>query len=264
MSKLAQTQAAFQAYLLGNAPDASFLTLIVDDEQVGAQKRIGIYHDAYRLRLIEALATAYPNTKKLLGDDFFDDTTRAFIEASPSTYRNLRWYGSNFAQHLFNTLPQHAIAGELASFEWALALAFDAQDTTSIDRSSLATIAPEAWERLYFQFHLSLQRIGFTVNTVATWQALEADQAPPELVVQDSEWLIWREDHRPHYRSLGVLECLALDLALQGASFGHICEQLAEAVTEHQITDADPVEQAAQALLTWLNEGLITGFKQAA
>ena len=60
MTHLSQLQTDFQAYLLDDAQGINFINAIVNDQKVGATKRLSIYVDAYRLRIIEALATAYP------------------------------------------------------------------------------------------------------------------------------------------------------------------------------------------------------------
>ena len=86
MSQLAKLQADFQAYLLDDTQGASFIKSFVDDKKVGAKKRLGIYHDAYRLRIIEALATAYPQLNALLGDVLFDNTAREYITAVSYTH----------------------------------------------------------------------------------------------------------------------------------------------------------------------------------
>lgn len=78
MSRLAQLQADFQAYLMDEDKGAAFKNCIVDDAKVGVKRRLSIYADAYRLRIIEALANSYPKLKALLGDDLFD-ATRAVI-----------------------------------------------------------------------------------------------------------------------------------------------------------------------------------------
>ena len=140
MSQLAKLQADFQAYLLDDTQGASFIKSFVDDKKVGAKKRLGIYHDAYRLRIIEALATAYPQLNALLGDVLFDNTAREYITAYPSTYRNLRWYGSEMREHLLTTLSQHPIAAEMADFEWTLSLAFDAEDVLELSLQDLSLI----------------------------------------------------------------------------------------------------------------------------
>ena len=77
MSQLAQLQSDFQAYLMDDVKGAAFKAHIINDKKVGAKKRLGIYYDGYRLRIIEALATAYPILKALLGDEVFNRTARS-------------------------------------------------------------------------------------------------------------------------------------------------------------------------------------------
>ena len=78
----------------------SFTKQIVNDKKVGVKKRLGIYADAYRLRIIEALSNSYPILKALLGDDLFEQAARLYIDQYPSTYRNMRWVGDKMAEHL--------------------------------------------------------------------------------------------------------------------------------------------------------------------
>ena len=128
MSDLAQLQSEFQAYLVNNISGAGFTKYIVDDAKVGVNKRLSIYYDAYRLRITEALATAYPKLKALVGDDKFKGIALEYIDDYPSTYPNMRWYGAHMREHLLYSLPEHPITAEMAAFEWALSLAFDAED----------------------------------------------------------------------------------------------------------------------------------------
>jgi hypothetical protein len=90
MSHLATLQSEFQAYLVDENKGEAFAQFIVDDATVGAKKRLGIYYDVYRFRIIEALATVYPKLKIILGDDLFDSTARTYLDQYPSTFRNLR------------------------------------------------------------------------------------------------------------------------------------------------------------------------------
>ena len=263
MSGLAKLQADFQAYLLDDVKSAAFKSQIIDDKKVGATKRLSIYVDAYWLRIVEALATAYPKLKMLLGDDFFDNTARSYIDRFPSTYRNMRWVGGNMQTHLKNTLPQHPIAAEMAAFEWALGLAFDAEDAPILSLQDLATIAPEAWADLKFTFHPSLKMLPLQWNVLQIWNALEKKETPPAITKTDEACLVWRQgfnfgfdlEHglNSHFRSLDFAEYAALQLAISGASFGALCEKLQENATEEEATI-----QAAQYLSGWLTDGLIT------
>ena len=132
---LLSLQERVHAYLLGEGDAAAVRDAIVDGGRVGADERLRIYHDAYRLRLVEALSKAYPNLGKLLGEPTFEHTARSYVAVHPSGHRNLRWYGGELADHLSRTLPQHPIAAELARFEWSLAMAFDSADAPASVRT---------------------------------------------------------------------------------------------------------------------------------
>ena len=253
MNHLAKLQADFQAYLFDDIKGAAFKTQIINDKKVGVKKRLGIYYDAYRLRIIEALSNAYPHLKNLLGDDLFESTACAYIDLYPSTYRNMRWYGGQMNEHLRKNLPQHPIAAEMAAFEWALGLAFDAEDVLNLTLQDLAEIPPENWADLRFKFHPSVQLLALKWNVLLTWQALNAEETPPAAVQINEPCLVWRKDLNSHYRSLELAEYAAIQQVIAGESFGELCEQLQENASEEAAT-----MQAAQYLAGWLNEGMIS------
>ena len=254
---LAQLQNDFQAYLLDCEAGLAFKSQIIDDAKVGATKRLNIYADAYRFRIIEALATAYPKLQVMLGDDLFDKTARDYIDLYPSTYRNMRWVGDKMTIHLQNTLPQHPIAAEMATFEWALGLAFDATDALILTLQDLAAIPPENWADLRFKFHPSVQLLALKCNVLLVWQALNAAEAPPAAAQIKEPCLVWRKELNSHYRSLDLAEYAAIQQLIAGASFGELCEKLQENLDEEQ-ADNESMAQAAQYLAGWLNEGMIT------
>ncbi len=259
VSQLAKLQADFQAYLLDDAKGSSFNKAIVDDEKVGAEKRLSIYHDAYRLRIVEALANVYPQLKALLGDVLFNKIARDYITVYPSTYRNLRWYGSQMGAHLLSTLSQHPIAAEMADFEWALSLAFDAEDVPELSLQHLAEIPPEQWADLSFEFQPAIKVIQTSWNTIPVWQALEAEETPPK-PAQESQtqtWIIWRKDFNSQFRLMTETEIAALMYMIEGATFGAICERL-----EAEMDGDKAMTLAAQFLAGWLQDGMISALNE--
>ncbi len=252
-ARLRALQDGVQAYLLGGGDPSDIRADVVDDARVGADQRLRIYHDAYRLRLIEALSAAYPNLLKLLGEVHFERISQGYIEAHPSRYRNLRWYGESLAEHLLEALPEHPIASELARFEWTLALAFDSCEAPLLTRADLAAIPPDDWGGWRLKAHPSVYLLDLELNTVAVWKALEADQPPPPIERSPASWLIWRHGLDPHFRSLEPAERDALAQVTQGARFSDICEALGRTMTE-----AAAVGQAAGYLAGWLDAGLLT------
>lgn len=255
MSQLAKLQADFQAYLLNDAKSSSFIKSVIDDKKVGAKKRLSIYHDAYRLRIVGALATAYPQLKALLGDVLFNKIAREYITSYPSMYRNLRWYGGEMQQHLISTLAQHPIAAEMADFEWTLSLAFDAENVSELSLQDLSTIPPENWDTLSFRFHPAIKVVRTRWNTVTIWQALQAEEIPPKPAQESTyqSWLIWRKNFNSQFRLITEMEVIALNMAMMGATFGEVCASL-----EVEMDEEQAITSAAQYLAGWLEAGLIS------
>ncbi len=250
---LMQLQSDFQAYLIDSKKGAAFTKQIVNDKKVGVKRRLGIYADAYRLRIIEALSNTYPVLKALLGDDLFEKSALSYIQQYPSPYRNMRWVGDQMTMHLQNTLPQYPIAAEMAQFEWALSLAFDAEDAPILSLQDLAAVAPENWGDLSFKFHPAVQLLSPKYNVLLVWQALNSDESPPTIVQINEPYVVWRKDLNSHYRSLDITESAAIQQMMAGTSFAQLCENLQEKTNEDEAT-----MQAAQYLSTWLNESLLT------
>lgn len=259
MMDLAKLQDSFQDYLICDIRGAAFAKAIVDDQRVSVKRRLGIYFDGYRLRIIEALASTYPKLKLLLGDDLFDSSARSYLEEHPSKFRNMRWYGDQMRDYLLSALTQHPIAAEMAAFEWALLLAFDAQDVPELQIQDLAEIPPESWGELRFKFQPALHLLPLRCNTIAMWKAFDAEISPPALEQYScyTTWLIWRQELNAQFRSMEETEVLALNLGLAGASFGRICEELLELMGAG-VSEEEATMLAAQYLAGWLNAGMIS------
>jgi hypothetical protein len=254
MKDLPQLQAAFQGFILGNDPAIN--AEIVGTAKVDAATRLGIYANAYRLRLLEALDTDYPGLHTIAGDEEFDRMGRAYIDAHPSSFRSLRWFGDRMSEFLRTTEPysDYPVFADMAAFEWAMSDAFDAEDSPVASVDDMARIPPEAWPELRFAPHASLRRLDLRWNVPAVWKAIDTEQEPPEL--EDGEypvaWLVWRRELRTYFRSLDVAEACALDAMRHGETFAEICEGLTEWI------DAQNVPAHAAGLLKlWLGDGLI-------
>jgi len=262
MSTPLQTiQANFQNYVLGASKEQPAIAAIVNNHfGLPADERLAIYYDAYRIRLAEALSEAFGKTHSYVGDEMFDDLCRAYIDQYPSRYRNLRWFGDAFPAFVAQSLPDYPVVAELAGFEWALGLAFDAADAPVLAGEGLQQQGADDWEQIGFTLSPSLQMLNLHWNAPSIWLALEKEGSPPEAVASEEActWMVWRKDLQPHFRSLDAYEALALRGLTQGLSFSSVCAHAAE------LSEQDITPQIAGWLHTWLTESVLSGINSDA
>lgn len=258
MTSLTNLQKEFRGYLLEPAALATMLPEVVGDEQASAEIRLGIYADAYRLRLAEALANDFEAVHGLLGDEQFHALCLKYIDAHPSQHFSLRYFGQQMSRFLRHTSPYSAthVLAELAEFEWALIDAFDAPDSGVLSLEEVAKLAPELWPGMRFTLHESVGRLELAWNVQAIWKALKEETTPdaPQKTEPAQAWVVWRQELKTYFRVLEPQEAWALDAVQAGHTFASLCEGLCEWVPEDQAAVS-----AAGFLHRWVREGLIKG-----
>ncbi|HEX4045598.1 MAG TPA: DNA-binding domain-containing protein [Gammaproteobacteria bacterium] len=251
---LQQLQNQFQNYLL--TQDATIQPAIVST-QVSAATRLEIYRQAYYLRLLEALMQDYTGLQQCMGSAAFEQLGCDFIDAYPSHYRSIRWFGKELVDFMQSTPAYQAQPWliEMARFEWLLTEAFDAADQSIVTLEQMAAVPFEQWPLLSFQLHPAVRRLELTWNIVPIWNSYQEETATPELVGTANRvpWLIWRHED-VLFRSLAADEAYLLDALLSGENFGMICQGLCVWLPEEQVA-----LYAAQELKRLILDQVISG-----
>ncbi len=251
MTTLYELQKKFQDYVL--SPQPGMELEIIGTPDADATTRLEIYSDAYRLRLIEALATDYVALKALTGEEEFDRLARDFIASHPSTYFNVRWFGAPLAAFLRKAAVDRPELSEMAEFEWAMTLAFDAPDAAPLSTEEMASVPPQSWPEMTFALHPSVQRLTLHTNVPQIWKAADKNEHLPPVKAETADWILWRRDYKTYFRSLNGDESFALERAASGASFADICAGLVEWIDEDCVA-----LHAAGLLKGWVTEGLLS------
>ena len=258
MTSLIKVQDQFQAYLLGT-PNAA-AALIVDAGNLNAKERLGVYAEAYVLRLLEALETDFVGLHAYLGDEAFRRLGEAYIAAQPSQHYSLRYFSRHMAAFLSQAEPYNEtpLLAELAAFDWGLTTAFDAADDPALTVEDMGAVDPNDWPNLTFRARASVQRLDLNWNAPAIWKAadsgaetLPAAEQAPTLVA----WVLWRQGLDTFFRSIEVDEAFALDALTRGERFEAICEGLCEWI--------DPEHAAGRAagfLRQWIGDEMLLEF----
>ena len=252
--RLRELQELLQSHVLHGDPRIA--QRVVGSPRVNAPTRLAIYSEAYRLRLLEAMRVDFPALHTLAGDAEFEHIGRAYLDAHPSGHFSIRYFGQQLAGFLqsderWRALPVFA---EMAAFEWALGLSFDAFNSSLIGVEDVAAIPPMAWARMRLGLHPSLQRLDLLWNVPGLWKAIDEEQPPQPPVAAEHPlaWIIWRRDLRSFFRSTPVDEAWAIDSLRQGHSFAAMCEGLCEWIDETRVA-----AQAALYLRRWVQDGLV-------
>ncbi|MDA0996777.1 MAG: DNA-binding domain-containing protein [Proteobacteria bacterium] len=170
---LAELQRLFQDRLLAGGND-------IERHLKDRGPFLKVYDHAYLARLLEVMGEDFPAVHTLLGDDQFGDAAVAFVRAHPSRARSIRWLGAGFSAWLREADPWRnlPVVADMAAFEWALGLAFDAPDSEPVGMPALAAVPAEAWPGLRFEFHRSLNIVRLAVDVAPFQRAVAAERDP--------------------------------------------------------------------------------------
>ena len=254
MIATARLQQQFQDFIIDSM--TAIIPSVVDGPRAGAVQRLAIYANAYRSRLTEVLDSDYPALHVLAGDEMFQQIAIAYIAAYPSNHPNARWLGRHLPSFLMDDgrFSGHCPLVEMASFEWAMSLAFDAADDAVLTLEQLAEVPADDWPNLRFGKHPSLHRIELATNVPDFWLAVQRRDAPPPIVTaeQVSPWIVWRRELALFYRPLERDEAWALDATFEGCSFAELCDGM-----DQWHPPAEVPLRAVEMLKQWIGEGLL-------
>ncbi len=259
MSKLAQLQGDFQAYLREHQ-NKTMSSKIVDGEPMTADRKLNVYHEAYRIRLLEVLRIDFPKLEIILGEQAFTEVGLSYIDQYPSTHFSVRYFGQSFEKFLSGHKPysDYPFMIEMVNFETALMESLDAADDAILTLQDLSQIAPEMWPSLSFSFHPSVHTRVYKWDTPLLWKDIEQDNPPrqPTELKEKESWVMWRQDIRSKYESMSPVQKILYPLIAQNDCFAQMAETLSQHFDESEV----PL-LLVQNLQYWIEHGLISKVK---
>ena len=255
---LQEQQQHLMAYLRNEESQIS--EHIADQGGINVELRLGIYHNAYRMRLRESIEVDHPVLGIYLGDDLFDLMATEYIKYCPSQRTSLRHFADQLPGFLGRQAPfsEHGQITELARFERLLMTAFDAGEANRLATNKLSALPIQDWPNTTMRFHPSMQIFNTTWNVVEIWQAIREEREPPPPVESTNHWLVWRNSQRlTQFASLSALENQLLKNALEGKNLAELCDTLTT-----QMEESTVAEKFLLVIKSWFDKGIVSALYQ--
>ncbi|AGE24776.1 DNA-binding domain-containing protein [Pseudomonas poae] len=168
------TQHAFCAALLAHEPSCP--EGVFSSNGADPASRFAVYRNNVHSALINALATSYPVTRQLVGDEFFHAMAGLYVQAYPPESPLLSEYGSTLADFIQAFEPAQSVPylADVARLERLRVRAYHAADIPALDQ-------PRVLEQLNGQSRLHLHPCVATLHspyaTVTIWAAHQTEGA---------------------------------------------------------------------------------------
>lgn len=137
-----------------------------------AGRRFDVYRNNVAVSLSEALETAFPAIRKLVGDANFKLLAGAFLRQHPPSSPLMMFYGQEMPGFLANFEPTKSLGylPDVARLELALRASYHAADAAPIDAGALQGLAPDALMRIRMTLAPSLRLIRSPWPIHAIWR----------------------------------------------------------------------------------------------
>jgi hypothetical protein len=169
-------QGEFRAALLD--PAAAVPTGLSDPERRPAGRRFSVYRNNVAVSLIEALETAFPIVRKIVGEEFFHAMAGVFLRAHPPASPVLMFYGEEMPGFLasFPPVAHLGYLPDVSRLELALRAAYHAADAQPISPEALGSGADLMAARLTLAPALRVIRSRWPLHGI--WRANTEEGAP--------------------------------------------------------------------------------------
>lgn len=160
----------------------------VIEDGMSATARLSIYRNNLREGFIKALALGFPVIERLGGTDYFRQLALEFLAAHSSRSGNLHHIGKPFAPFLAQKFAgtQYAYFADVAALEWAYQEAQLAADAEPLSPEAFASVAPEDYERLTFDFHPACHFVQSQYPIVKIWRVNQPETLSDEVIDLDA------------------------------------------------------------------------------
>ena len=147
-------QTANQSQTAGQEPTSELdaLPSLLVKSHFSPEQLINIYRNNFVISLRELLEQLFPVTQALVGNEYFTQTSRQFINDCPLKEPHLNHYGGTFVSFLegLKTLEHMPFVAQMAELEWHLDRISHIYHEPNFDFDGLAKIGEDQYLNIHF------------------------------------------------------------------------------------------------------------------
>lgn len=232
----------------GRGPVLSF---IQEAPPLGREERLGIYANAYFVRLLEALGAVFPAVHRILGPADFGRLVADYLSRHPSRSPIIE----NAAEALPAFLRGHELCrarpflGDLARLEWEVLDCLCTDRLPDLDPRTVSAVPEDAWASARLTLDPSARVIEAEWPVDLTWKG--SANRPTR---RKRRLLLYRDDLWVRVEAMDGDAARAFRLLREGQALGDVCAELEAACGPRKAA-----ETARRLLADWCRSGVIKG-----
>jgi hypothetical protein len=151
-----------------------FAAALLNPERVVpfSARRFAVYRNNVVVGLVDALATRFPATQRIVGEEFFRAMAQVYVRAHPPRSPLMMFYGDGFPDFIegFESAADVPYLADVARLEAARTRAYHAADAVPADAGTLQSFDGEALAALRVVRHPSAEIVRSGHPIVTIWQ----------------------------------------------------------------------------------------------
>ncbi len=163
--------------------NSNAISHVIGDDRLDAAQRFGIYRGSVHGILTQAMGITFPVCKALVGDKFFDQMCKHFIDQYPPNTSFFAEYGDRFSDftQTFEHTQSISYFHDVSRLEWARHDIWHQQDSIATDFSLLSELSEEEQSNVVFQTPKTLRLIKSNYRIDDVWFAHQDDASSESL-----------------------------------------------------------------------------------
>lgn len=252
MTAIDALQADFADALL--VPTRPVPAVVVRSAGSPAERRFAVYRNNVLAGLVEALATRFPVTRRLVGDDFFGAMGQVFVRDNLPRSPIMLRYGEDFPDFVATFAPAETVPylADVARLELLRGRAYHAADAAPLGYAAFAAVSAADLGELRVRRHPAAAILRSPHPVVSIWAAHQTDDAPAVIGWTAQDALVTRPALEVEIRLLAPGTAAFLSALFEGVPI---------AAAALAGTQDDPAFDLATAFALLIEAGLVTAFR---